>query len=151
MKKPLFLLCVAVLAFASCTSTETAKNPADQEKAVAATIEEFKNGIINADRTVLSNLTFDELLFSHSSGKIQNKAEFLEEIVSLTPNDYTTINITDQLIRVVGNTAVVNHIYDAAFISNGAPGTVKIGITYVLKESDGKWKLLARQAYKLPV
>jgi ketosteroid isomerase-like protein len=150
MKKlSLFLFVLMVLT--SCSSTENAKNQTDQEKAVAAAIEEFKNGIINADRELLSSLVFDELLFSHSSGNIQNKAEFLEEIVSLTPNDYTTINTTEQLIRVVGNTAIVNHIYEATFTSNGAPGTVKIGITYVWKESDGKWKLLARQAYKLPV
>ena len=116
--KKLSLFSIVLLLLASCTSTDTVKNPADQEKAVAAAIEEFKNGIINADRTVLSNLTFEELLFSHSSGNIQNKAEFLEEIVSLTPNDYTTINTTEQLIRIVGNTAIVNHIYEATFTSN---------------------------------
>jgi ketosteroid isomerase-like protein len=153
MKKSILLIFAIVLfGFISSCTTESQPQQSAQEKeqAVASAVENFKTGLINADRDLLENLTSDELVFVHSSGKMQNKAEFIEEIVSLNPNDYTNINLEDQKISVEGNTAVVTHIYHADYTSNEVPGSVRIGIMLIWHETDGEWKLLARQAYRLP-
>ncbi|MBN1277706.1 MAG: nuclear transport factor 2 family protein, partial [Deltaproteobacteria bacterium] len=91
----------------------------------------------------------DKLVYGHSAGRVQNKAEFIEEVVSLQPNDYLTIDLSDQTITISGNTAVVRHIYSFDYTSDGVPGSSSIGNVLIWQEQEGKWKLLARQAYRL--
>ena len=120
-----------------------------QEKEVAAAIEIFKKGIVDADKDLLNTITAEELVYGHSSGKVQNKAEFIAEIVSKLPA-YLSVDMTDQAIMISGNAAIVRHIYSAETMNNGTLGRVKIGNMLIWQKQHGKWKLLARQAYKLP-
>lgn len=153
MKKLFFALSFisAVFAFMSCNGDKPAqlKDLAEQEKAVAAAVEYFRTGIINADRDLLESITSDKLVYGHSGGKVQDKAEFIEEIVSLQPNDYLVVDLAEQSITISGNTAVVRHIYSSDYISDGVPGSLRIGNVLIWQEHEGKWKLLARQAYRL--
>ncbi len=143
MKKIQSLIIVFLaLTFAGYSQTK-------EEKAVLEAIEVFKKGIINTDKDLLNTIAADELVYGHSSGKVQNKAEFIEELVSGKPS-YKSIDMTDQTIQISGNTAIVRHIYSAETMNDGTPGHVKIGNMLVWQKQHGKWKLLARQAYKLP-
>ncbi len=151
MKKIFVTLSIIIFSISACTSDKsvTVADLAEEEKAVAAAVEQFKTAIINADRELLESIFADKLIYGHSGGKVQNKAECIEEIVSLQPNDYLSIDLAGQTIMVSGETAVVRHIYSADFTSNGAPGSLSIGNVLIWQKQDGKWKLLARQAYRL--
>ncbi|NLA49048.1 MAG: nuclear transport factor 2 family protein [Bacteroidales bacterium] len=119
------------------------------EKEVAATVEIIRKAIVDADKNVLEAVSADGLVYAHSAGRVQDKAEFIDEIVSGEPFDYTSVTITDQTIRIIDNTAIVRHIYSAETLANGKPGSLKIGNMMILQKQDGKWKLIARQAYRL--
>jgi hypothetical protein len=153
MKKLFIILSFisTVIIFTSCNSgkPEQIMDLAEQENAIAAAVEELKTGIINADRDLLESITSDKLVYGHSSGRVQNKDEFIEEVVSLQPNDYLKIDLSDQTITISGNTAIVRHIYSFDYISDGVPGSASIGNVLIWQEQEGKWKLLARQAYRL--
>jgi hypothetical protein len=105
-------------------------------------------GIEEADAEILGRIAADELVYGHSSGKVQNKDEFIAEIISGEPLDYVQIQLTDQTIKVVGETAIVRHVFTAGTISQGNPGNLRIGNVLIWQLQQGKWKLLARQAYK---
>ena len=89
------------------------KSGLNSQEDVQAAIETLVKGIIDADRVMLESISADELTFGHSSGKVQNKDEFIEEIVSKKPFDYTSVNLADQTITISGDAAVVRHIYSA--------------------------------------
>lgn len=119
------------------------------EKAIAAAVETFKKGIVDADRNLLESITAKELVYGHSNGKVQDKAAFIEEIVSNNPFDYVTVDLTEQTIQLAGNTAVVRHTFSAETKNpSGAPGKIFIGNMLIWQKQHGKWLLLARQAYK---
>ena len=120
------------------------------EKEIATAVETFKKSIVDADKNLLNSITAEELVYGHSNGKVQNKTEFIDEIMSGKP-DYISVDTADQTIKLSGNTAVVRHIYSAETMNNGTAGHVKIGNMLIFQKQHGKWKLLARQAYKLPV
>jgi ketosteroid isomerase-like protein len=120
-----------------------------QEMEVSEAVETFKKGVVDADKNLLESVTAENLVYGHSSGKVQNKAEFVAEIVSSQPLDYTSVDISEQTITVSGDVAVVRHIYSAETLSNGTPGKLKIGNMMIWQKQQRKWKLLARQAYKL--
>jgi hypothetical protein len=146
------IIVVSILSIViSCTSGKTGQETdlAVKEKALVAAIEVFRTGVINADKDLLESISADKILYAHVNGRVQNKAEYIEEIVSLQPNDYTAVEMTEQTISIAGNTAVVRHIYSADFISNGADGNMRVGNFMIWQEQEGEWKLLLRQSYRL--
>lgn len=145
MKKQYYLL-LMLLALGLGANCQT-KN----EKAVMAAVEVFKKAVVEANPKLLEAITADQLVYGHSSGKVQSKAEFIAEVVSVQPLDYISIETAEQTIRVSGKTAIVRHIFSAETMANGTPGKLKIGNMMVWQKQHGKWRLLARQAYKLPV
>jgi len=122
---------------------------AQPEKDVTAAVESLMKGIVNSDKTLLEDFTAEGLVYGHSSGKVQNRAEFIEEVMISKPLDFVKIDLLEQTVKIVGNAAVVRHVLSAEITNNGAPGSLKIGNMLVLQKQKGKWKLIARQAYKL--
>ena len=127
----------------------TVKAQSKDEQKLMKAIETFKLAMISADRTLLQDITAEQLVYGHSSGKVQNQAEFIDEVVSGKPLDYITIDLVGQTIKFSGKTAVVRHVFTAEITNAGVAGNLRVGNTLVWQKQHGKWKLLARQAYKL--
>lgn len=142
--KKYFLLIVFLGALSLNANCQT---PAEND--VASAVENLLKGFVDADKDLLDKMTAEELIYGHSSGKVQNKTEFIDEVISGKPLDYVKFDLEGQTIKVVGKTAVVRHILNAETISNGAPGKLRIGNVLIWQKQKGKWKLLARQAYRL--
>ena len=133
---------------ATCLTTAVLAQSKD-ETAVAAAVENLRKALIDPDKGTLDKLAADDLSYGHSSGTIQDKAAFVEALVS-KHSDFVTIDLTEQTIKVSGNTAIVRHKLSATTNDNGTPGTVKIGVLLIWQKQHNEWKLLARQAFKLP-
>ncbi len=119
------------------------------EKDVASAVEKLMKGIVDADKSILQEITAEGLVYGHSSGKVQNKSEFIDEVIISKPLDFTKIDLAEQTIKITGDAAIVRHILSAEITNNGVPGKLRIGNMLVLQKQKGKWKLIARQAYKL--
>lgn len=116
---------------------------------VEATVESFRQALLDAEETALTNLTAKELSYGHSGGLIEDQATFINSMVSkkyvFTSLDFTDINTT-----VIGNTALVRHSLFAHTADQGKdPGTVSLHVLLVWKQIDGQLKLIARQAVKV--
>ncbi len=133
------------LAFSALTVNAQTK----KEKAVAAAVETLNKGILDPEKSLLENIASNELSYGHSGGKVQNKSEFVEDLLHGT-FDFLTINTSDQKIIISGKNAIVRHIFIAKATNAGTPVDLRIGNLLVWKKEHGQWKLLARQAFKLP-
>ncbi|OCX51622.1 DUF4440 domain-containing protein [Mucilaginibacter sp. PPCGB 2223] len=118
------------------------------EKEVARAVEGLRTAMVKADTVQLRNIAMDELSYGHSSGKLQNKNEFISSFAT-GASVFVTLEFTEQTIKVVGNTAIVRHILSAKTNDSGRPGAVHLGILLVWQKSHGSWHLLARQAVKV--
>ncbi|ANH79715.1 DUF4440 domain-containing protein [Niabella ginsenosidivorans] len=114
---------------------------------VEAAVKKFTKAMLDSDIPVLSALAADQLTYGHSSGKVQNKAEYLESFKT-GASDFTKIDISDQTIYFVNNTAIVRHLLDADTNDNKQPGHTTLKIMTVWEKVAGKWLLIARQAVK---
>ncbi len=135
-----FLLFMALIPSVSAQSTD--------EREVAVAVESLRKAMVDADKSALENIAAEELSYGHSNGLIQDKAAFVEAIAS-GKNDFKTIQLSEQTLKIAGNTAVVRHKFNAEVVNNGTPGTANIGVLLIWQKQNGKWKLLARQAVKL--
>lgn len=120
-----------------------------EEAAVNAAVENLRKAMIDGDKGALQNITAGQLSYGHSSGRVEDKATFVENIVT-GKSDFVTIDLTDQTVSVSGNAAIVRHVLSATTNDSGNPGSVKLNILLVWQKQKGQWKLLARQAVKVP-
>ena len=120
----------------------------DDKEAVAAVAEKLRLAMIRGEKSDLESLILLELTYGHSGGHIDDAKEFVEKLVS-KKSDFLTIDITNQTVNIVGNTAIVRHHFYATTADAGkAPGDVTLDILLVWVKVKNDWKLLARQAVK---
>jgi len=123
-------------------STQTGK-----EGAVSAAVENLRKAMVDADKGTLDKLSAPELTYGHSSGRLENKSEFIEAIVS-GKSGFSSIELADQTVNITSNVALVRHVFNGQQKKAGGE-KVKLAILTVWLEQQGQWKLLARQAAKL--
>ncbi|NJN43420.1 MAG: nuclear transport factor 2 family protein [Anaerolineae bacterium] len=104
--------------------------------------------MVARDASLLETLTSDLLSYGHSSGVIEDQAEFIRKVTN-GKSSFTEITLTEQWVRVSGKTATVRHLLDGKTSINGTAGTVKLKVLLVFVQEKGKWLLLARQAVKI--
>ena len=120
---------------------------ADELK-VAETVSMLRQAMIDADKTALEKILHEGLSYGHSSGTIETKTML---ITSLTSNesDFKTMDLTDQIIKIVGKNAIVRHKLFAETANKGVASTAKLYVLMVFTKVKGNWFLLARQAAKI--
>jgi len=120
------------------------------EKAVADRVEALRKAMIAADKTALDDLAADELSYGHSSGLVEDKAAFVDQFVK-GKSVFKTITLSNQTIKMAGNVAIVRHRLTGDTNNNNLPGKADIIILLIWQKQKGQWKLLARQAARIPV
>ena len=97
----------------------------------------------------LDKLVLEDLSYGHSSGRIDTKSSFIGDLMK-GASDFVTLDITDQSVKVTGDTAVIRHTLSATTNDSGKPGKVNLKVLQVWqKQVSGEWKLLARQAVRV--
>ncbi|PUA97012.1 uncharacterized protein DUF4440 [Acidovorax sp. 107] len=140
---------VTLAALAGCaTGAAATGSSASAEQAVAAAAEKLRVAMIDPTPAALTALVADDLSYGHSGGRVDTKDSFIGDLIA-GKSDFVTIAITDQTIKVVGNTAIVRHTLTADTNDAGKPGKVQIKILGVWQQQSGQWKLLARQAVRV--
>ncbi|MDR6153291.1 hypothetical protein QF021_001380 [Acidovorax delafieldii] len=140
---------VTLAALSGCaTGAAATGSSASAEQAVAAAAEKLRVAMIDPTPAALTALVADDLSYGHSGGRVDTKDSFIGDLIA-GKSDFVTIAITDQTIRVVGNTAIVRHTLTADTNDSGKPGKVQIKILGVWQQQGGQWKLLARQAVRV--
>lgn len=120
-----------------------------QEANLLAAVDKLKNAMVSGERKALEEIAANDLSYGHSSGKLEDKATFVETIAS-GKSDFVSIDLKNQTVKITGKTAIVRHELHAKTNDGGKPGEVHIGIMLVWQKQGKDWKMLARQAYKLP-
>lgn len=121
---------------------------AQPEEAVETAVDALTRAMLDADRTALNDLVLDGLSYGHSSGAVQDKTAFVEALASRR-SSFPSITLSNRSASVVGEDAIVRHVFDGETTANGKTVPVHIGVLQVWHREGGRWRLLARQAFKL--
>ncbi|XUJ32796.1 nuclear transport factor 2 family protein [Bradyrhizobium japonicum] len=98
-------LAVSSLAVSALALTPALAASADEE-AVAKKVEAFRLAQIAADPKALGALCADEVSYSHSNGKVEDKATFITNATD-GKSKFLSIEYKDPTIKVVGPAAIV--------------------------------------------
>jgi hypothetical protein len=135
-------LALAASGGSSCLFAQSA-----DETAVLQAVDALNKAMLAADRAQLEALVADQLSYGHSSGTLQTKAQFVDVIVDKR-TIYKSIVLSEPTTVIAGNEAIVRHSAAVEAEVDGKSVSAKIGVLQVWVRQDGRWKLLARQAFK---
>jgi len=119
------------------------------DAAVAQSVETLRKGLLEADRGKLEQVAAAQISYGHSDGRVETKEEFIHGVMT-RKQTVKSLDFPELKIAVVGNAAIVRHIFLSQSELDGKPTTTRIGALQVWQKQDGAWKLLARQGFRLP-
>jgi ketosteroid isomerase-like protein len=123
---------------------------ADEDAAVAKNVVAFRAAQIAADAKALDALCAAELSYSHSDGRVEDKATFIANATS-GKSKFLSLAYDDMKIRVVGNAAVVRFhwVGESASAADGKKSATNLHILMNWQKQGADWKLLSRASTKL--
>jgi ketosteroid isomerase-like protein len=144
MLRTVLLLFVLACPFAAAASGPVAATDADL-LAMDATWNEMR---MKPDVAGLDRLLADDWMLTHSDGRVQYKADYLDELRTSTRRNQGIGN-EDLRVRRYGDTVVVTGTSVQSGISNGQPWSGRFRFTRVWVQRDGGWKLIASHSSRI--
>jgi uncharacterized protein (TIGR02246 family) len=141
---PLGKTALVLLLWGSCLWAE--KPSPNIEKAVSAAESQWRQAVLEGNRSVLANLMADDITYTHPSSLTQTKEQFIESVVSGSTK-YQGIDFKTTQMRQYGDTVIVVH---DAIITTVQMGVAHLYLTHVWSRQNGRWQLVSRQATKIP-
>jgi ketosteroid isomerase-like protein len=143
-------LALSTLAVSALALTTPALAASADEEAVAKKVEAFRLAQIAADPKALGALCWDDLSYSHSSGKVEDKATFITNATD-GKSKFLSIAYQDPTIKVVGPAAIVRFhwVAEQEMAADGKKVPTNLHILMNWQKQGDEWKLLSRAATKL--
>jgi len=139
----LSVLALGATAFVGSTQAESA-----DEATIKKVVDELRTAWFKQDKAKLESLTAEQLSYSHSDARLENKAKFIDGVMTRKAT-FKSLEFPDLTVQTVGNVAVVRHLWVSESELEGKVTNTKIGVLQVWQKQDG-WKLLARASWRLP-
>ena len=119
-----------------------------------------ERGVIDLDRKrmramaakdveTLENLLADDLVYTHSSARLDTKRSLIQAMVSGT-TVYTSVEPSHVKAQDLGDTVVLTGIAHIEVVSNGTPNAFGVRFTDVYTMRDGRWQMVTWQSTRLP-
>jgi hypothetical protein len=123
----------------------------DVTAAVVAADDERLAAMKAGDRTRLDAIFSDDLRYAHSSGLVDNKAAFMESLVS-RKTVYENFEYKDRTVLPAAPGMALMSGRVLIKVRNGDQNlSVDLNYLSVWREEDGKWRFLAWQSCRNPV
>jgi Domain of unknown function (DUF4440) len=142
-------LTLPALAFTLLSSIPAFAGSAD-EGAIGKKLEAFRTAQMAADAKGLEALCTPELSYSHSDGRVEDRAAFVANATS-GKSKFLALAYKDPTIRVVGDSAIVrfNWVGEQQAVADGKITPTNLHILMNWQKQGMDWKLLSRGATKL--
>jgi len=120
------------------------------EDAVAKNLEAFRAAQASANAEILASLCAAELSYSHSDGRVEDKATFIANATN-GKSKVLSLVYENPSIRVVGPTAIVRFHWlgEAESVADGKKSSTNLHILMNWQKQGSEWKLLSRGSTKL--
>ncbi len=143
------LAAAGALALSAPTLIGSAYAQSADEAAVRNAVEQLRMAWLKQDKAKIESLTADQLSYSHSDARLEDKTKFIDGVMTRKAT-FKSLEWPELTVQVVGNNAVVRHLWVSESELDGKVTNTKIGVMQIWQKQDGGWKLLARASWRLP-
>jgi len=139
---------LSVLALGATAFVGSAQAESADEVTIKKVVDELRTAWFKQDKAKIESLTAEQLSYSHSDARLEDKAKFLNGVMTRKAT-FKSLEFPDLTVQTAGNVAVVRHLWVSESELEGKVTNTKIGVLQVWQKQDG-WKLLARASWRLP-
>ena len=120
------------------------------EDAVAKNVEAFRVAQMAADAKAFDALCAAELSYSHSDGRVEDKATFIANATN-GKSKFLSLQYLDPQIHVVGSAAIVRFhwVAESESVADSTKSNTNLHILMNWQKQGAEWKLLSRASTKL--
>jgi ketosteroid isomerase-like protein len=140
-------LLLALAVFTQLAACETGRAPLSEDRVRDVDRTRFR-AMVENDLEHLAALLAEDLVYVHTDGTVESKAEFLERLRSGSLR-YRSIEPTDVRVRTFGNTAIVTGRSQMAVTNGGADREFAIRYTAVYAVSANRCQLVSWQSTRI--
>lgn len=137
--KRLFMYVVLLLLSLSASAQEST------EQTILKLEDQWTEALVKADTAFLERLYADDIVYTHTNGTVNNKAEFLGTLKAGKAK-YLAVDRSEGKVQVHGDAAIVT--FRAVIKVNTV--TLPSRIIHVFVRQDGVWRMVAYQSTRLP-
>jgi ketosteroid isomerase-like protein len=138
---------LAMVLLATAVAHAQNAKPSNDEKALLGVNEAWAAAEQKQDAATLDRLLDDGFISVSSGGKIQNKADFLSDILQ---TKLTSYQITEETAHLYGPTGIVTCKYQAHWMEGAEEEQASLQILAVYTKRDGQWRAVGGQFSRLP-
>jgi ketosteroid isomerase-like protein len=147
MRRPLLLSLLLICTAAPASAGEAKPPKAGASDVVKAAEMARFEAAQKVDLETLAKLLADDLTYTHSTGRLETKAAFLESLKT-GKLQFKTIEPADLQVRVFGTTAVINGTAKMSVVNEGQAKDIALRFTDVWVNHAGRWQMVAWQSSK---
>ena len=107
------------------------------------------NAMAKKDIATLNALLSDDLVYTHSSARIDTKQSLIRAMES-GATVYTAVEPSDVQAQDLGEAVVLTGVARISVMSRGNPNTFSVRFTDVYANKGGQWQMVAWQSTRLP-
>ena len=107
------------------------------------------NAMGQKDIATLNALLSDDLIYTHSSARLDTKKSLVEAMES-GKTVYTAVVPSDVKAQDLGSAVVLTGVARIHVLSNGKPNNFGVRFTDVYVNNGGQWQMVAWQSTRLP-
>src|ERR1041385_5067216 len=101
------------------------------------------------DYATLNEVLADELIYTHSSARLDTKASLIGNMQSGS-TVYTSVEPSDVKAQDLGDAGVLTGVCRIKVVSGGKPNAFGVRFTDVYANQGGRWQMVTWQSTRLP-
>jgi ketosteroid isomerase-like protein len=144
----LLLSVVLLVSLVSITFSQQNKTSPLVQDTVLRLEQQWENALINSNVSALENLYDENLIYTHSNGKVDTRESYLAAIKS-GATKYQSMKRDGIKVSVYGRTAVVTCHWDVHILSRGNKTDLNARYLHVYAEQPDGWKLVAHESTRI--
>lgn len=133
-----------IVALLSGLTLAAAQPDPNAVKEVLAASDALKQALMKKDAAGLQKLLHEDLTYSHSNARLQNKADVVKATTGQTTIE--AMDFSEVTVRVYGTTALVRANLDIRNSTGGKSTTSHLNVLFVWLKGPGGWQLVGRQS-----
>jgi ketosteroid isomerase-like protein len=122
---------------------------ADNGQTIIALDKQRMDAMCKQDIAMLNALLADDLVYTHSSARLDTKQSLIAGITSGS-TVYTAIEPSDVKAQDCGDAVILTGVARIRVMSNGKPNQFGVRFTDIYVNKGGQWQMAAWQSTRLP-
>jgi len=139
---------IFTLSLGSAAWSQEKKTGGGTEKAIVGLEQQIRRAVIKGDTSILERYLADDFVGIGPNGDAADKSKTIQELKDGTVK-YSAIDVTEENVRMYGDTGIYNGRGDVKMTINGQPQTADVRVTIVWLKQNGQWKRVSFQATRV--